>query len=110
MLRHCEETCFYAIAKSRLIGLYSRKETSCNIRGIVYHLAGVPGVLWNITDQYVYSFRLETQWKKGLPNYSALPWQKEASDISDISCKRGKLVCHFYTDVNRIIYACLYPT
>ena len=28
-------------------------------------------------------------------NDSALLWQKEASDKSDISCKRAKCVCHF---------------
>ena len=26
----------------------------------------------------------------------ALLWQKEASDKSDISCKRAKCVCHFH--------------
>ena len=27
---------------------------------------------------------------------AALLWQKEASDKSDISCKRAKCVCHFH--------------
>ena len=31
-----------------------------------------------------------------LYNYSALLWQKEASDKSDISCKRAKCVCHLH--------------
>ena len=35
---------------------------------------------------------------------SALLWQKEASDKSDISCKRAKCVCHFIsTDINGIL-------
>ena len=29
-------------------------------------------------------------------DYTALLWQKEASDKSDISCKRAKCVCHFH--------------
>ena len=29
-------------------------------------------------------------------NYSALLWQKEASDKSEISCKRAKCVCFFH--------------
>ena len=29
-------------------------------------------------------------------NNIALFWQKEASDKSEISCKREKCVCHFY--------------
>ena len=30
-----------------------------------------------------------------LENYVALPWQKEASDKSDISCKRVKMCLSF---------------
>ena len=29
-------------------------------------------------------------------HYAALLWQKEASDKSDISCKRAKCVCLFH--------------
>ena len=29
-------------------------------------------------------------------DHNAILWQKEASDESDISCKRAKCVCHFH--------------
>ena len=34
-----------------------------------------------------------------MDTYTALRWQKKASDKSDISCKRAKCVCHFMHSV-----------
>ena len=42
-------------------------------------------------DQCYQNFQIST-----VHNYSALIWQKEASDKSDISRKRAKCVCHLH--------------
>ena len=39
--------------------------------------------------------------------YSALLWQKEASDKSEISCKRATCVCHFHWRQWNIMMSCL---
>ena len=38
------------------------------------------------------------RWVEGrvIEEHSALIWQKEASDKSEISCKRAKCVCHLH--------------
>ena len=36
------------------------------------------------------------EWCKDLSVNTALLWQKEASDKSEISCKKAKCVCHFH--------------
>ena len=54
-----------------------------------------------INDQKCQMFLHVLQYYDG-PHYSALIWQKEASDKSDISREKSNNVSVIYTDVNGI--------
>ena len=68
-------------------------DTSLGRQGQCLILFPGMSVFWNSSRKLIFlNYQIWITWKI----VTALIWQKEASDKSDISCKRAKCVCHFH--------------